>query len=207
MLYLVQDSGPAEALGQSFQSDQSRSIHSSIGSLLQPAEQDGQGNSANVLILSDCSFVSGSCGHVDLSQNDSANSLSSFPALASELGPYVAGNTAALSVNGTGNATLFQQGVGNTAYLSATDAKVSIQQIGLDNAASMNLTTTGETGSLAQGEINQVGAANKAYVLVSAAPGNTVSYTQFGTGLTYGTTSSPVVVSTTQSINMVQTSF
>ena len=207
ILFLVQDSGGASGLGQSFSSDQSGSINSSIGSLRHPATQDGEGNSANVLILSNCPLVSNTCGHVDLSQNDFANAIAVIPALASTIGPYVAGNTASVTVNGTGSATLSQQGFGNSASLLATDAKINIQQTGLDNSASLNMATSGGSGPLAQGTIDQVGADNQVHLDVLASAGKTVSFTQIGTGLAYGTVANPVVVSTLHSISIVKTNF
>jgi len=212
VLYLVQDTSPGSTSGQSFQSDQHLSINSSIG-----ARQSGADNSASITIDSSCTSVSTDCGYAALTQNnDYQDALdhsgletwqqklaSTVLGFASNFG----GNSATVSVTGEGTASVKQYGFGNEASVSATDASGSINQIGVGNTASLEVSPLHLAGTPGSVALNQIGLNNTANLVVLATAGTSSSYTQVGSGLSYGNSSAPMRVTTTTSVDIVQTKF
>lgn len=216
VLYLEQDSSNFAAAGEAFSSDQTLSSNSSIGAESAPAVQRGNGDSANIMIDSQCGLVSESCGHAGLTQvNDFSLALADHPRAAQVLwllSAVVSGNSATVSVSGQGSGTVSQYGFGNQASLfidasepSALAAQGSITQVGLGNQASLRVALTGSSTESADVSLNQYGIGNKAELGVKVPGGQSVSYTQIGVGLNYYDPT--VVISTTGSVSVTQTNF
>jgi hypothetical protein len=212
VLYLKQDSS-AYVTGESFQSDQSNSINSSIGSLETPALQLGSKDSATLTIDSSCSAVSDSCGHADLTQDsDYVAALADHPEAPDWLGGVLAGasflaggNSAQVTVTGQGSAAVSQYGFGNHATVVADDGAGSINQIGLGNTAKLTVTPLLPGGGVGSVAVNQIGLGNSVNVVASTPAGTSSSYTQMGVGLSYGT--AQVAIASTVAVDVKQTGF
>jgi hypothetical protein len=209
VLYLLQDSG-SYPVGESFQSDQSSSINSSIGSFEAPAFQGGSGDTATLTIDSSCARVSNSCGHADLTQEDDYDSaLRGHPTaqfFVGLLGGYVGPNSATISVTGQGSAAISQYGFGNDADITTTDGTGSIVQAGLGNHGKltiMPLTPGEQSGSF---ELQQFGVGNSVNLMVATPAGTSSHYTQIGAFLAPKTTA-PVVISSSTPVDVTHTGF
>lgn len=178
VLYLSQEGGD----GNRFLADQSAANYSSIGTIADPALQDGDNNAANVTISANCPAVSSPpCGTLALTQDNTA-ALTAV------------GNTATVTISGTGNAIIEQVGDINTATLIlGADGDGLISQDGLSNTARLEI-----LGG-ADGNISQNGNSNGANLQLIAGELSSVVLTQTGNGNLYGSpTTSPTVVVTTQ---------
>jgi hypothetical protein len=162
-LYLVQDSG-AGGVGESFQSDQTRSSYSSIGSSGQPVLQSGSGDSATLQIVSDCGqATSTSCGHIDLTQNSySVVNGSAAQTLAERAEAALAGDYA--DNDGTLDAPTLDDSV------AAAAVKSSLAGVG-DQASGTNSSMIVVTGP-GSAAVTQFGAGNIATLTVSGANGS-----------------------------------
>lgn len=178
VLYLLQDSSPFGP-GESFQSDQSHSSHSSIGSALQWVTQRGSGDSASVTINSACQAVSGSCGHADLMQagydstsstgnahdlvTDAAAALVSAKRYSDDgtLGTSPLDESAANSLVNTSLGSIDSSGDNFASIVLSGSGRAAVAQYGSGNIA--DLTVSGGDGTL-----NQVGLNNSATLAVNA---------------------------------------
>jgi hypothetical protein len=213
VLYLLQDSG-SYSTGESFQSDQSSSINSSIGWFEAPALQRGSDDSASVTIDSSCDSVSNSCGHADLTQDsDYISALARHPDAPGWLGPVLAGlslfyggNSTNVTVIGQGSAEVRQYGFGNRADVTATDGAASIIQAGLGNYGKLTVTPLMGEEKSGNFELKQFGIGNSVNLEVSTPAGTTSHYTQIGAGLAPDSTV-PVVISSNTPIDVTHTGF
>lgn len=189
VLYLLQDSSPFGP-GESFQSDQSHSSYSSIGSALQWVTQQGSGDSASVTINSACQAVSGSCGHADLMQagydggaaSGEANTLVLKAADAlTGTDVYKDGSPNQQSLNSSEVSAIMTAAFANILPLSGSNqatltvngqGSASVSQYGSGNSAT--LTVGGADGTL-----NQVGLNNQATLEVTS---GSFTFNQIGQG-------------------------
>ncbi|WDR05523.1 hypothetical protein PSQ90_14775 [Devosia rhodophyticola] len=223
-LYLVQDSSSALGGGESFLADQSNSTNSSIGTTLAPAMQSGFGDVAHITIDSQCALASTDCGHADLVQDSSYNSeLAAMSTLttdidgnnatisivgdaAASINQHGYGNQAGISANGS-ISTINQIGLSNQASISAIGAIGAINQIGLGNSASLNIIPEDPFGAPAKYTVNQFGFNQELGLDVLAWAGTNSSYTQFGANGSYGSPATPVAISSTKSVDVIQISY
>ena len=175
-LYLVQESPPGSTDGNNFLSDQTWANYSSIGTPSHPAVQTGSGNSARITIKSDCAAASSSSGHLSFRQDNSGGGLVGIVANVFNLAP-LAPNTADITINGQGGASVLQIGGGNEASLMIADAVGSVSQAGLNNEASLtvaantsgNISQTG-VGNIGELTVNSIGGAGVSLIQIGATP-------------------------------------
>lgn len=186
-LYLLQEGG-----NNSFSSDQSLATNSSIGSSDNPVIQNGPWNAATLTITGDG-------GQMTLSQTDQGNPLephwdyTRFP-----IDSYTGGNTATVSLEGSGVANITQSGYANrvTEMNLSGGSDGTISQTGYNNEAALTVTGGGA------GTINQTGISNTAGLVADVSSGATVTLTQNGNGSIRGSSVSPITVTTNTSVDV-----
>lgn len=193
LLYLEQESDALAADGNNFLSDQYLATNSSIGTPWNPATQKGNGNEADLTLSGNCPIVSPDCGHASLWQNNTDTSLVGYVAGWLGLTPLDP-NTATIQVTGTGTATLFQSGGGNSANLTLEDGSGSIVQGGIDNSAA--LTLVGSAG----GSIRQVGTGHSADLTVQGTGSATLNQLNILRSESFG----PTVVTTNSDVTIAR---
>jgi hypothetical protein len=190
LLYLSQQTDPSALDPNLFDSDQTAATATMIGTLNNPAQQSGHGNSAAITLKSHCPYLTESCGTAQLVQDNSVTGVAGgLIATAGTLAP----NVANITISGLGNASVVQAGGDNRTTLTVDSGLGVVSQSGIGNQATVDL--SGATN----GNVAQVGNNNTANFSVTTLGNANVSVQQIGNNRSYNAT-----IMTTGPLSIVQ---